>query len=57
MALRYSFDLGAEADRLETAAEAVLAKGYRTGDIMSAGGTLVSTTQMTDAILTELKES
>ena len=57
MALRYSFDLGAEADRLEKAAEAVLAKGYRTGDIMSAGMNLVSTTQMTDAILEELKAS
>lgn len=55
MALRYSFDLGEEADLLERAAEAVLAKGYRTGDIMSAGMTLVSTTQMTDAILAELK--
>ena len=55
MALRYSFDLGAEADLLEQAAEAVLAKGYRTADIGSAGGKLVSTAQMTDAILAELE--
>ena len=57
MALRYSFDLGAEADHLEQAAERVLAKGYRTGDIMNAGGQLVSTTQMTDAVLAELANS
>ncbi len=55
MALRYSFDLGTEADLLEAAAEAVLAKGYRTGDLMSAGMTLTSTTGMTDAILAELQ--
>ncbi len=58
MALRYSFDLGAEADRLEKAVEAVLAKGIRTPDLMQAeGGTPATTTQMGDAILTALDES
>ena len=58
MALRYSFDQGAEADRLEQAVEAVLAKGVRTADLMQAGGdTPVSTSQMGDAILAELDAS
>jgi 3-isopropylmalate dehydrogenase len=58
MALRYSFDQGEEATRLETAIEAVLAKGIRTGDLMQAdGGTPVSTSQMTDAIIAELQAS
>ncbi|MFD1911794.1 3-isopropylmalate dehydrogenase [Halodurantibacterium flavum] len=55
MALRYSFDLGAEADRLEGAVQAVLADGVRTADLMQAeGGSPVSTTQMGDAILAKL---
>jgi 3-isopropylmalate dehydrogenase len=58
MALRYSFDQGEEATRLERAVEAVLAKGIRTGDLMmSDGGTPVSTSQMGDAIITELEAS
>ncbi|MCO4824124.1 MAG: 3-isopropylmalate dehydrogenase [Amylibacter sp.] len=58
MALRYSFDQGEEATRLETAIETVLAKGIRTGDLMQAdGGKPVSTSQMTDAILAELQAS
>lgn len=55
MALRYSFDLGAEADMLETAVEAVLAKGIRTGDLMQGdGGQLVGTSEMGDAIIAEM---
>ncbi|MEM9715287.1 MAG: 3-isopropylmalate dehydrogenase [Pseudomonadota bacterium] len=58
MALRYSFDQGAEADRLEAAVETVLAKGIRTGDLMQAGdGKPVSTTEMGDAIIAELAAS
>jgi 3-isopropylmalate dehydrogenase len=57
MLLRYSFDLGAEADRLERAISAVLDQGYRTGDIMQDGGTKVSTSGMGDAILQELDRS
>ena len=37
MLLRYSFDLGAEADRLEKAIGAVLDAGYRTADIAQPG--------------------
>ena len=55
MALRYSFDQGDEATRLESAIEAVLAGGARTADLMGAeGGAPISTTEMGDAILTAL---
>ena len=58
MALRYSFDEGAEADRLEAAIEKVLADGARTGDLMGPeGGTPLSTTQMGDVILAALDAS
>ncbi len=58
MALRYSFDAGAEADRLEGAVEKVLADGVRTADLMQAdGGTPVSTGEMGDAILAALDAS
>ena len=57
MLLRYSFDLGEEADRLERAIATVLGEGYRTGDIAGDGGTRVSTSGMGDAILKELDRS
>ncbi|MBL3584205.1 3-isopropylmalate dehydrogenase [Rhodovulum sulfidophilum] len=58
MALRYSFDQGAEATRLEKAVEQVLADGVRTADLMqSDGGSPVSTSQMGDAILAALDAS
>ncbi|NOD35456.1 MULTISPECIES: 3-isopropylmalate dehydrogenase [unclassified Ruegeria] len=58
MALRYSFDQGEEADRLEAAIEKVLADGVRTGDLLADEGvTPVSTTEMGDAILAALDAS
>lgn len=58
MALRYSFDQGAEAARLEAAVEKVLADGARTGDLMGPdGGTPNSTSQMGDVILAALDAS
>ncbi|TKZ21115.1 3-isopropylmalate dehydrogenase [Shimia litoralis] len=58
MALRYSFDQGAEADRLEAAVESVLASGVRTADLMQAdGGTPASTTEMGDAVIAALDAS
>lgn len=58
MALRYSFDQGAEADRLEAAVEKVLADGIRTADLMQAGDEEpVSTSQMGDAVLAVLDAS
>lgn len=51
MMLRYSFDMGAEADAIENAVNAVLDAGYRTGDIMSEGKTMVSCSEMGDLIV------
>ncbi|WP_071675530.1 3-isopropylmalate dehydrogenase [Nioella nitratireducens] len=58
MALRYSFDMGAEADRLEKAVEDVLADGLRTADLLGEeGATPVSTSEMGDAIVAKLDSS
>ena len=58
MALRYSFDLGEEATRVEKAVEKVLADGVRTADLMGPeGGTPVTTSQMGDAVLAALDAS
>jgi 3-isopropylmalate dehydrogenase len=58
MALRYSFDMGDEAARVEKAVEQVLADGLRTADLMGPeGGTPVSTTGMGDAVLAALDAS
>jgi 3-isopropylmalate dehydrogenase len=54
MALRYSFNMGKEADLLDQAIAAALAQGLRTADIKSEGSKVVSTRQMGDAILGEL---
>ena len=53
MALRYSFDLGEDADLLEAAVSRTLEKGVRTKDI-AQGGEHVSTSGMGDAVLAEL---
>jgi 3-isopropylmalate dehydrogenase len=58
MALRYSFDEGEAADRLEAAVETVLAQGVRTPDLLGeGGGVAVSTVEMGDAILAALDAS
>jgi len=54
MMLRYSFDLEEEADKIEAAIKTVLKKGYRTGDIMSEGMTLVGTIEMGKLIINEI---
>ena len=54
MMLRYSFDLGDDADLIENAVANVLGGGLRTGDIMRPGKAKVSTGVMGDAILQEL---
>ena len=53
MMLRYSFDLGAEADAIEAAVDRVLNKGLRTADL-GGGEASLGCTEMTDAILAEL---
>jgi 3-isopropylmalate dehydrogenase len=54
MMLRYSFDMGREADLLEYAVAQVLAEGIRTGDIMSPGAKAASTTEMGAAVISAL---
>ncbi|MHA3979482.1 3-isopropylmalate dehydrogenase [Halovulum sp. GXIMD14794] len=55
MALRYSFDMGAEADKLESAINTVLAQGLRTADLIGEEGRApVSTSEMGDAIIAAL---
>ena len=53
MMLRYSFDLGKEADEIEAAVDRVLNKGLRTADL-GGGEASLSCTEMTEAILGEL---
>lgn len=50
MMLRFSLDMDEEADAIEAAVQKVLTEGYRTGDIMSEGCTLVGTKEMGDLI-------
>jgi 3-isopropylmalate dehydrogenase len=58
MALRYSFDQGEEAGRLEAAIEKVLADGVRTADLLGDDGAVpVSTGEMGDVILAALNAS
>ncbi|NCO20987.1 MAG: 3-isopropylmalate dehydrogenase [Rhodobacterales bacterium] len=58
MALRYSFDQGDEATRLEQAVEKVLADGVRTADLMQAGdGTPATTVEMGQAVIAALDAS
>ena len=55
MALRYSFGRAKEADLIDQAIAAALAKGLRTADIKSEGCRLVGTAEMGDAILAEME--
>ncbi|RWR31116.1 3-isopropylmalate dehydrogenase [Sinirhodobacter populi] len=58
MALRYSFDRGDEATRIEAAIEKVLADGIRTADLMGPdGGVPVTTSGMGDHIVAALDAS
>ncbi len=57
MMLRYSFDLGKEADLIENAIQSVLSQGYRTGDIASPGTTLVGTQEMSTLVLRNIGAS
>jgi 3-isopropylmalate dehydrogenase len=55
MALRYSFNRAKEADLIDQAIAAALAKGLRTADIKSEGCRLVGTAEMGDAIVAEME--
>jgi 3-isopropylmalate dehydrogenase len=55
MMLRYGLGMHEEADRLENAVDAALAKGLRTPDLGSGESTReVGTVEMTDAVLQSL---
>ncbi|NFN87752.1 3-isopropylmalate dehydrogenase [Clostridium sporogenes] len=54
MMLRYSFGMEAEAKAIEKAVEDVLEEGYRTGDIMEEGKTLVGTRKMAEYIISKI---
>jgi len=55
MMLRYTFGDEANAKRIEDAVKAVLAKGIRTVDIMTAGCTEVSCSGMGDAVVAAMR--
>jgi 3-isopropylmalate dehydrogenase len=55
MAMRYSFNMVGEADMLDAAIAATLAKGLRTADIISDGCTIVPTAEMSAAIVGEME--
>ncbi len=54
MMLRYSFDMPAEADAIETAVNTVLDQGLRTADIWQEGFTKVGCAAMGDAVVEAL---
>jgi 3-isopropylmalate dehydrogenase len=54
MAMRYSFNMNKEADLLDAAIAAALAKGLRTADIKSEGTKVVTTSEMGEAIVGEM---
>ena len=54
MMLRYSFNMNAEADRIERAVDEVLTEGLRTPDIYTEGTKLITGSQMRDAIIAKL---
>lgn len=55
MALRYTFNMGQEADMIDQAIANVLADGLRTGDIMQGGMTQVGTKAMGAAIVKHIQ--
>jgi len=57
MCLRYSFDLGDAADRIEKAIADVLDQGLRTADIRQDGCKTVGTREMGDAIIASLSSA
>src|SRR6202047_418270 len=57
MMLRYSFDLGDEADLVENAVRDALGAGARTGDIAGAAAARLTTREMGDAVLREIEKA
>jgi len=55
MMLRYSFDMQEDSDQVEKAVQNVLLKGLRTADIKEGAEKIISTKEMGDAVIQELK--
>ena len=55
MLLRYSLDLDAEAKAIEDAVAKAIADGYRTGDIYTEGTKKVTTDQMVDVVIQNIR--
>jgi len=55
MLLRYSFNLTLQADLIEKSVDIVLERGCRTADIYDGKGKLVSTSEMGNLVLNEIK--
>lgn len=55
MACRFSLDLPDIATHIEAATQTVLNSGIRTGDVMAEGCRLVTTSEMGDAVINELR--
>jgi 3-isopropylmalate dehydrogenase len=56
MMLKYSLNMGADADMLDKAMQNALAAGVRTGDIIEPGQKPVGTMAMAEAVVAELKK-
>ena len=54
MMLKYTFGLSRESEAVENAVKKVLSNGYRTGDIMSEGKTLCTTSEIGDLITSNI---
>jgi len=54
MMLKYSFSLDREAGAVEDAVQRILARGFRTGDIMSPGMNLVGCSEMGELVAKEI---
>src|SRR5215813_3000178 len=55
MLLRYSLNMGKDADRIDAATLRILEQGHRTADIVTAGGRATGTREMGDLIMRELE--
>ena len=55
MLLRYSLDMGKDADRVETAVTRVLEQGHRTADIAERGTKALGTRQMADLVVKDVE--
>ena len=54
MMLRHGLDRPGDAEQIEAAVDAVLESGLRTADLAAAGESTVGTSEITDAVLTQM---